>query len=338
MRNILVFGGAGYIGSHTCKQLRLSGFNPISFDNLSEGHTDLVQWGDLIIGDIRSKEDIVAAIQRVAPVAAIHFAAHAYVGESVVDPSKYYSNNVVGSLNIIQALQEANNLPVIFSSSCAIYGTPTTPTISEETPKAPINPYGRSKLMVEQILQDFSAAYDLRSVCLRYFNASGGDAAGETGEAHRHETHLIPRTILSGLGRIDDFSVFGDDYDTSDGSAVRDYIHVTDLADAHVAACKYLLDGGATDHFNVGTGKGYSVLEIITAVSKHLDREVPFNLGPRRAGDPAALVAEVSKIQKILEFQAKFSELDNIISTALPWYKQERDETLRQKSTEAAAK
>lgn len=336
MRNIIVFGGAGYIGSHTCKQLRLNGFNPVSFDNLSEGHADLVQWGDLIVGDIQNKQDIVAAIQSVAPIAAIHFAAHAYVGESVIEPSKYYSNNVVGSLNIMQALHEANNLPVIFSSSCAIYGTPPTPTITEETPKEPINPYGRSKLMVEQILQDFSAAYDLRSICLRYFNASGGDLAGETGEAHRHETHLIPRTILSGLGRIDDFNVFGDDYDTADGSAVRDYIHVTDLADAHVAACKYLLDGGATDQFNVGTGNGYSVFEIINAVSKHLDKEVPFNLGPRRAGDPAALVADVSKIQKTLKFQTKFSELENIISTATPWYENERDETLRQKSIRAA--
>lgn len=321
MNKVLVFGGAGYIGSHTCKQLKISGYEPVTFDNLSEGHADLVKWGDLIVGDICNKHNVVAALQAVQPVAAIHFAAHAYVGESVEDPSKYYANNVVGSLNIVQAIREVGNLPLIFSSTCAIYGNPNNVPIIENLPKAPINPYGRSKLMVEQILQDFSSAYDQRSVCLRYFNASGGDAAGETGESHREETHLIPRAILAGLGRINNFCVFGDDYNTPDGSAIRDYIHVTDLADAHVAACHYLLGGGSTDQLNVGVGRGYSVLEIIRAVSRHLDNDVPHKIMPCRPGDPPALVADATKIKQVLGFEAHHSDLDNILKTAISWHK-----------------
>ncbi len=320
MNKVIVFGGAGYIGSHTCKELKKNGFDPVAFDNLSEGYADFVKWGDLIRGDIRNPEAVTQAISTVKPVAAIHFAAHAYVGESVANPNKYYDNNLAGSLSILQAAR-AVDLPLIFSSTCAIYGDPGTSKISEDLPKNPINPYGRSKWMVEQILADFSAAYGQRSVCLRYFNAAGDDAEGDTGEAHRQETHLIPRAVLAGLGRIDDFSVFGTDYDTPDGSAVRDYIHVTDLARAHVAACRYLVSGGATDQFNVGVGRGYSVLEIVDAVAQTLGSTVPFASFARRAGDPPSLVADPGKIHQKLGFTAKHSDLGNIIQTAVKWHK-----------------
>lgn len=323
MKSVIVFGGAGYIGSHTCKELKANGFHPVCFDNLSEGYAEFAKWGDLIVGDVRNPDDVAAAIAKVKPVAAIHFAAHAYVGESVTDPAKYYDNNLSGSLSIIRAAKAAGNLPLIFSSTCAIYGDPGTAVIHENLPKQPINPYGRSKLMVEQILQDYSDAYDFRSVCLRYFNASGDDADGDIGEAHRVETHLVPRAILAGLGRIDDFEVFGSDYDTPDGSAVRDYIHVTDLARAHVAACSYLLDGGASAQFNVGAGHGYSVMEIVRAVSEALGENVPHTLKPRRAGDPAKLVADPAKIRRALGFATQHSDLDNIIKTAVAWHKRD---------------
>ncbi|SMX27204.1 UDP-glucose 4-epimerase [Pelagimonas phthalicica] len=319
-QKILVLGGAGYIGSHTCKKLRQKGFDPVTFDNLSDGHGAFVKWGELILGDIRSKPDLDAAIAKVAPAAIIHFAALAYVGESVSDPAKYYENNTLGSLNVVQAAADAGNIPIIFSSTCATYGTPDVSLITEETQQQPINPYGRSKRMVEQILQDFSAAYDLRSVSLRYFNAAGGDADLEVGEAHRQETHLIPRAILSALGRIDDFAVFGDDYDTSDGSAVRDYIHVSDLAEAHAAACSYLLNGGRTDVFNLGVGKGYSVFEVIKAVEAELNTSVPFRQEPRRPGDPASLISDPAKAKRLLGFEAKHSSLENIIHTAARWH------------------
>jgi UDP-glucose-4-epimerase GalE len=320
MKKVMVFGGAGYIGSHTCKRLAAQGFAPVVFDNLSEGYADFVKWGDLIRGDIRDAAQVTQALAQEQPAAIIHFAAHAYVGESVTDPGKYYENNVMGALNIAQAARDAGNIPLIFSSTCAIYGIPPGDRIDETCPKQPINPYGRSKWMVEQILADFSAAYDLRSVCLRYFNASGDDPDGDVGEAHREETHLIPRAVLAGLGKINDFSIFGEDYPTPDGSAVRDYIHVDDLAEAHVRACRYLLDGGQTDQFNVGVGRGYSVFQIVEAVGRHLGQPVPHEIKPRRAGDPAALVADPSKIRDILGFEANHSDLDHIIATAVAWH------------------
>lgn len=323
MQKILVIGGAGYIGSHTCKRLAAQGFQPVVFDNLSEGYAEFVQWGELIRGDIRSPDQLRAALERVRPAAIIHFAAHAYVGESVTDPGKYYDNNVAGALNIACAARDAGNVPVIFSSTCAIYGTPPEGRIDETCPKQPINPYGRSKWMVEQMLADFSDAYGLRSVCLRYFNASGDDPDGDVGEAHREETHLIPRAVLAGLGRIDDFSIFGEDYPTADGSAVRDYIHVDDLAEAHIRACRYLLEGGATDQFNVGVGRGYSVFEIVEAVGRHLGQPVPHRIMPRRAGDPAALVADPTRIRDKLGFEATHSDLDHIIRTAVAWHRRD---------------
>ena len=237
-------------------------------------------------------------------------------------PGKYYENNTLGSLNVAQALRDAGNIPLIFSSTCATYGIPDDGLISEDNAVQPINPYGRSKLMVEQILQDFSSAHGLRSACLRYFNAAGADPDREIGEAHREETHVIPRAILAGLGRIDNFAVFGDDYSTKDGSAVRDYVHVNDLADAHVAACRYLVDkNGQSDVFNVGVGRGYSVLEIIKAVEEEIGNRVPYTVKSRRPGDPPELVAATDKTQKILGFQAQYSDLPGIVQTAAAWHR-----------------
>jgi UDP-glucose-4-epimerase GalE len=320
VNRVIVFGGAGYIGSHTCKELRRAGFDPVAFDDLSEGHAAFVRWGELILGDIRNFGEISDVLSRIRPVAAIHFAAHAYVGQSVRDPAIYYANNVAGSLNVAEALRQAGGIPLIFSSTCATYGIPPGPRITEDLPQVPINPYGRSKLMVEQILEDYSAAYGLRSVALRYFNAAGDDADGETGEAHREETHLIPRAILAGLGQIHDFCVYGTDFDTPDGTAIRDYIHVTDLARAHVAACRYLLDGGRTDRFNLGTGRGHSVREVIAAVEQILGRPVPHRTAPRRAGDPPVLVANADRARAVLGFVPTLDVLETIVGSAVAWH------------------
>ncbi len=320
MTAVMVFGGAGYIGSHTCKCLKSNGFEPVVFDSFCEGHRDFVRWGELVEGDIRDKAAVEAALRSVEPAIIIHFAAFAYVGESVRDPAKYYENNVLGSLNIADAARMAGNVPIVFSSTCATYGIPTTQRIAEDTPQAPINAYGRTKLMVETVLKDFHQAYGMNSICLRYFNACGADPDGEIGEAHREETHLIPRAILAAMGRIDDFEVFGDDYDTPDGSAVRDYVHVDDLAEAHVAACRYLLDGGQTDQFNIGTGAGFSVFEVIDAVSSAFGARVPCRVSARRPGDPPVLVADPSKARAILNFEARHSSLENIVRTALAWH------------------
>lgn len=321
MTRILVIGGAGYIGSHTCKALKAEGFDPVVFDNLSEGHRAFVQWGDLIEGDIRDRDAVTRAVETARPDAIIHFAALAYVGESVEEPAKYYDNNVSGALNIADVARRCGNIPIVFSSTCATYGIPPSPSIPEETVQAPINPYGRTKLIVENILKDFDTAYGLRSICLRYFNACGADASACIGEDHRIETHLIPRAIWAALGIIDDFKVFGDDYDTPDGSAVRDYIHVTDLAQAHIQACRHLLDGGASDQFNIGTGKGVSVFEIIDAVEKATGTAVPYQLAPRRAGDPPVLIAQNDKARRVLGFEPEHSSLANIMATAVAWHR-----------------
>ncbi len=321
MGKILVFGGAGYIGSHTCKALTCEGFQPVVFDDLSEGHRDFVKWGPLVKADIRHPEAVRSAIAEHRPEAIIHFAALTSVPDSVSDPGRYYATNVSGSLNIIAAAGEAGNIPVVFSSSCAVYGMPEEVPISETCPTAPITPYGRGKLMVEEILADFDAAHGLRSVALRYFNACGADPQGEIGESHRNETHLIPRAILAALGRIGDFRVFGDDYDTPDGSAIRDYIHVSDLADAHVRACRHLLNGGKSARVNVGSGRGFSVFEIIRAVEAAGAGRVPLKLAPRRAGDPPRLVADTGMAKQLLGFSARHSDLETVIETALAWHR-----------------
>lgn len=322
MTKVMVIGGAGYIGSHTCKYLANEGITPVVFDNLSEGHRDFVRWGDLVEGDIRDRDSIVGALAEVQPEGIIHFAANIEVGESNRDPAKFYENNVGGSLNVAVAARDAGNIPIVFSSTCAIYGRCEEDRIGEDTPKGPMSPYGQTKHMVETILGDFSNAYGLRSVCLRYFNACGADLDGQVGEAHSVETHLVPRAILAALGKLDGFAVFGDDYETADGSAVRDYIHVMDLAQAHVQALRYLWDGGETTQFNVGTGNGTSVLEIIESVERVMGLKIPYTLGPRRAGDPPKLIADAARAEEVLGFSARYSDIDTVIRTASAWHKQ----------------
>jgi UDP-arabinose 4-epimerase len=320
MIRILVTGGAGYIGSHVCKMLRHEGFEPITFDNLSTGHREFVKWGPLVEGDILDQTKITDVICHWKPAAVIHFAAFAYVGESVSDPAKYYRNNVAGSLALFTAIRDAGLGKIVFSSTCATYGTPERIPIPEDAPQRPVNPYGRTKLVIELMLDDFQAAYGMRSICLRYFNACGADSDGEIGELHDPEPHLIPRAILSVLGNITDFQVFGSDYPTPDGSPIRDYIHVHDLAAAHVAALRLLLSGAESDKINLGIGRGYSVKEIIAAVERITGHPVPHGIGPRRPGDPACLVADPSKAKTVLGFEPRVSDLSNIIGSAWRWH------------------
>lgn len=320
MSNVLVFGGAGYIGSHTCKALAEAGFSPVVYDNLSEGHRAFVQWGELIEADILDVDAVQLAFTRVRPVAAIHFAAFAYVGESVTEPEKYYRNNVAGSINIISSARQAGRVPLVFSSSCATYGIPQQLPISEDSPQLPINPYGRTKLIIENMLKDFDHAYGMRHVILRYFNACGADDQGRLGERHNVETHLIPRAIFSALGRINDFTIFGSDCDTPDGTPIRDYVHVSDLATAHVLAVRHLMDGKPSDCFNIGTGEGLSIKQILKALEEITSAPVPYRAGHARPGDPPILVADPAKARQVLGFSAIHSNLVNILRTALEWH------------------
>lgn len=317
---VLVVGGAGYIGSHTCKALARAGHNPIVYDNLSFGHADAVRWGPLEIGDIFDGDRLREVICEHNPDIVIHFAAFAYVGESVIDPAKYYRNNVGGTLSLIDAMRNGGVSRIIFSSTCATYGMPSIIPIDEKTPQRPINPYGHSKLMVEQVLRDYGQAYGLEWVVLRYFNAAGCDPEGELGERHNPETHAIPLALLSALGRGPRFQVFGNDYSTPDGTAIRDYVHVSDLATAHVKAAEYLLAGGVSDAFNLATGKGTSVLELLSAVERASGRAVPMDFAPRRPGDPPQLVATGTKAQKILNWEPQYYDIDAIVDTAAPWF------------------
>ena len=319
----LVAGGAGYIGSHTCKALAGSGFLPVVYDSLSTGHREFVRWGPLVEGDLLDAGTLAGAFAEHRPVVALHFAACAYVGESFEDPARYYANNVIGTLHLLDAARSAGNVPIVFSSSCAVYGEPGGVPITEDAVLAPVNPYGRTKLAVEHALADYEAAYGLRSLRLRYFNAGGGDPDGEVGESHEPETHLIPRAILAALGRLGELAIFGDDYPTPDGTAVRDYIHVTDLADAHVAAVSHLLGGGDGIAVNLGTGRGFSVQEVVDAVERVTGRYVPRRVIGRRQGDPAVLVADGSRARKLLGFTAPHSDIDTIVRTAHAWLARE---------------
>ncbi len=317
-RRILVTGGAGYIGSHTCKVLAAHGYEPVTYDNLIAGHRDAVRWGPFVAGDILDSGRIAATLAEYKPEAVIHFAAFAYVGESVEDPAKYYHNNVAGTLSLLDACRATGVRNIILSSSCATYGVPETLPISESEPQAPINPYGRSKLMMEHIVEDYAAAYGIRYVALRYFNACGADPEGELSERHDPETHLIPRALMAASGQIPHLAVFGDDYETDDGTCVRDYIHVTDLARAHALAAAYLADGGVSTAVNLGTGRGVSIREILTAIHRVTDREVPIVMEPRRAGDPPALFADPRLAADRLGFKAELSDIDTIVRTAAP--------------------
>ena len=283
---ILITGGAGYIGSHACKAFASAGFLPVSLDNLVYGHRSAVQWGPLEEGDIADRTFLDSVIKKYNPVAVIHFAAFAYVGESVENPGKYYRNNVAGTLTLLEALRDHQIQHVVFSSTCATYGVPVTVPIPETHLQNPINPYGASKLMIERMLADFERAHGLKSVSLRYFNAAGASLAGEIGECHDPETHLIPLILDAAAGKRSEIRIFGDDYPTPDGTCIRDYIHVDDLADAHFRALSYLLRGGATAQLNLGTGRGYSVKEVIACAQAVTGRKIPVIIAARRPGDP----------------------------------------------------
>jgi UDP-arabinose 4-epimerase len=317
---IVVTGGAGYIGSHTAKLLSSRGFLPIVYDNLTTGHQSSVRWGPLVHGDILDTDRLAETMAEYQPKAVIHFAASAYVGESVENPSKYYRNNVVGTQSLLDACHRTNVGEIIFSSSCATYGIPLVLPITEATPQNPINPYGKTKLIAEQMLQDYAAAYGMRYVILRYFNACGADPDGDLGEWHDPETHLIPRALLTAAGRIPHLPVFGNDYDTQDGTCIRDYIHVSDLARAHVLALDYLAGGGEDLAVNLGTGRGSSIRQILETISRITEREVPIELHSRRAGDPPALYADPTFAQQALRFSAEYSDLETIVRTAAPFF------------------
>lgn len=321
MKNILVTGGAGYIGSHACKALAAAGYRPVTFDNLVYGHEWAVRWGPLEIGDTTDQGRVIEVIEQYRPVAVMHFAAFAYVGESVVDPGKYYGNNVTGTLGLLRAMQHCGVDKIVFSSTCATYGMPETELLAEDHPQRPINPYGHSKLMVEQILRDYDTAHGLKSMSLRYFNAAGADLDGEIGEDHDPETHLIPLVLDAALGSRPDITIFGTDYDTPDGTCIRDYIHVADLAEAHVLALQALDDRYDSDVLNLGTGAGYSVREVIDTASDVTGKTIPVRTGSRRAGDPAHLVASTGRANDTLGWMPRHSDLRTIVETAWDWHR-----------------
>ena len=319
-KRILVAGGAGYIGAHTCKALAHAGFEPVTFDNLSTGHRDFVRWGPLVEGDIRDSSAVAEAVRAHDVVAAIHFAACAYVGESMENPAKYYDNNVAGTLSLLNGLRAAGCDKLVFSSTCAVYGQPDHMPIDESVDPLPVNPYGRTKRMVEMMIADFARAYGLKSVILRYFNACGADPAGELGELRDPETHIIPRAMMALQGYVDDFTVFGSDFPTPDGTAVRDYIHVADLADAHVLALRRLLRGEAGATFNLGTGNAYSIRDVLAVIEEVSGRTLPDVVGARRPGDPAILVADARRAREELGFETKLSDMRQIVETAWRWH------------------
>src|SRR5882762_7169042 len=317
---ILVTGGAGFIGSHACKALAQWGHQPIAYDNLSTGHRDAVRWGPLVVGDILDRDRLDTAFASHRPDMVMHFAALAYVGESVVDPGPYYRVNVAGTLSLLQTMVRHEVPAIVFSSSCATYGAPHDMPIVESTPQTPINPYGYTKLTVERMLADFECAHGVRSVTLRYFNAAGADVDGELGERHDPETHAIPLAIKAALGLGPSFSVLGTDYPTPDGSAIRDYVHVSDLADAHVKAIHYLVVGGESAAFNLSTGVGTSVLELINAVTEVTRRPVPISYLPRRPGDAAILFADAKRAREKLGWRPRFTTTTDTVETAVRFF------------------
>jgi UDP-arabinose 4-epimerase len=300
--------------------LSKAGYEPVSYDDLSRGDPSLVRFGPLIQGRLQDRSALRDAIASVRPVACLHFAAFAYVGESIAYPGLYYGNNVVGSLALMEALVTAGVTKIVFSSTCAVYGSAETVPIAESARKRPLSPYGRSKLMVEDMLADFDRAHGLRSVSLRYFNACGADPEGEVGEWHDPEPHIIPRALMTAAGLIPHFEVLGTDYPTRDGTAVRDYTHVSDLAQAHVAALQHLQAGGCSDAMNLGIGMGYSVREVLETVARVTGQTVETVVGPRRDGDPAEVVADAAKAKRTLRFEPKLPELDHMVETAWRWH------------------
>ena len=324
MSAILVTGGAGYVGSHACKALAAAGYTPVAYDNLGRGHRELVRWGPLEVGDLADRARLDEVFARHRPEAVMHFAAFAYVGESVQDPALYYRNNVGGTLELVEATRRAGVNALVFSSTCATYGVPERMPIDEDTPQRPINPYGATKLAIERMLADYGAAYGLRSASLRYFNAAGCDPDGETGELHDPETHVIPRVLMAAAGEIEHVEVFGTDYPTPDGTCLRDYIHVADLARGHVQALDYLQRGGATTGVNLGTGRGFSVREVIAAAEQVTGRRIPVREAPRRPGDPPVLVADPARARALLGFAPRYTELAPMVATAWRWHTRQR--------------
>ena len=315
---VIVTGGAGYVGGHACKALAGHGFLPICIDNLSRGNRRSVRWGPLLEGDVRDRELVTAAIKAHGPVAVLHFAALAYPGESMQRPDIYFDNNVNGTLSLLLAMKEAGLRTMIASSSCAVYGAAQSCPVSEDDPCRPINPYGTSKWMMERMQEEFSRAFGLRRFALRYFNAAGADPAGEVGEDHDPEPHLIPNALQVAAGRRSWLDVHGGDYPTPDGTCIRDFLHVSDLADAHVVAMKALLAGSAGGVLNLGTGVGYSVRQVAALVGAVTGRPVPLRVGPRRPGDPPALVADAGR-SAALGIVYPRSDMRTMIATAWAW-------------------
>lgn len=320
VHKILVTGGAGYIGSHTAKLLERRGMQPVVLDNLTKGHRESARWGPFEEGDLADPEFLERVFRTHQFSGVIHFAAHAYVSESMSNPRIYFRNNVANTLNLLDTMLDHGVNNLVFSSSCAVYGIPERVPIRESHSPAPINPYGESKLIVERVLSRYEQAYGLRWLALRYFNAAGADPEGDVGECHHPETHLIPLAIQSALDQTSQLEVMGGDYLTPDGTAVRDYIHVSDLADAHIRALDYMLSGGCSLALNLGTGRGYSVLDVIKTVEEVSGRAVRHKIGPRRAGDPPELVADPAKAAEVLHWAPCYPELSEIVKTAWGWH------------------
>ena len=321
MQHVLVSGGAGYIGSHACKALAARGFVPVTFDNLSTGWAQAVRFGPLVQGDLMDRAALDAVFAEFAPVAVMHFAAASLVGESMSDPGKYWRNNVLGSLNLIEATVAAGCRSFVFSSTCAVYGEQDGVVLTEDSARAPINAYGSSKHAVEEILRDFGTSHGLQSVIFRYFNVAGADPEGELGECHRPETHLIPVMLEAIDGQRPGLVIHGDDYPTHDGTCVRDYVHVADLVEAHVLGLEWLLAGKGSAVFNLGTGAGFSVREVISHCRAATGKTVPHDFGPRRAGDAASLVSGSSRAQSLLGWEPTRSSLRLMIRDAWNWHR-----------------
>lgn len=322
-KTVFVTGGAGYVGSHCAKAFAQAGWNVVTYDNLSRGHRDLVKWGPLIEGDILDTDRLEKSLTDIKPDAVAHFAAFAYVAESMTEPGLYYRNNVSGTMSLLDAMRIANVSQLVFSSSCATYGV-SDEVITEDTPQNPINPYGETKKICEQMISDYGQAYGLKSVILRYFNAAGCDPDGETGERHDPEPHVIPLAIRGAMDGTFTFNILGNDYDTPDGTCVRDYVHVSDLADAHAKALAYLERGGESDFFNLGTGQGHSVLQLADAVARTAGKPVPRVFADRRPGDPPRLVAIAEKAERVLGWTPTRSDLDSILTSAWAWFQKEQ--------------
>lgn len=325
--NVLVTGGAGYIGSHTCKALAAEGFTPVTVDSLITGHRRLIKWGPFYEGDIRDSSMLEKIFASHDIKAVMHFAAHIDVGESVQDPMKYYDNNVVGSIQLLNQMIRHNIYNFIFSSSCTVYGNSSKEELTENDPLTPINPYGETKMAIENLIHDLKKNHPLKTVIFRYFNAGGADRDGELGETHDQETHIIPLAIRAALDPDYTLEVFGKDYATPDGSCIRDYVHVDDVAQAHVKALKRILTKdciASVNIFNLGSGRGYSVFEILNHVEKIVGKPVKYKIGTRREGDPARLIADTKKSRQLLDWTPQFSDLSTIIRTACEWYLKSR--------------